>query len=261
MRTTLRCGNRSNRYDPLRSGRTLPVLGILLLAAGCGGGGGSGASSSGSGQSYEFVRPPINSVRSYSETVVDNSNNTIDEGFTVTVTAVNSDGTYAELSEDPSHSSVTVNGTTYSIPTETQSFNASGQETSYVYMAANDQLLMCTYDPHGDGPDFPLSVGYAWTLDFTYSCGSGSSISYSQMGSVVDVESVTVPAGTYSAIKLQSTVTWTNSAGTTRTQTITNWRDVVTSVSVKQEISIAYSGTIPTTGYVVSREILLQTSS
>ena len=81
------------------------------------------------------------------------------------------------------------------------------------------------------------------------------------MGSVVDVESVTVPAGTYSAIKLQSTVTWTNSAGTTRTQTITNWRDVVTSVSVKQEISIAYSGTIPTTGYVVSREILLQTSS
>jgi hypothetical protein len=49
--------------------------------------------------------------------------------------------------------------------------------------------------------------------------------------------------------------------GTTRMQTITNWRDVVTLISVKQEISIAYSGTIPTAGYPVSRQILLQSAS
>jgi hypothetical protein len=75
------------------------------------------------------------------------------------------------------------------------------------------------------------------------------------------VESVTVPAGMYSALKLESTLTWTDLAGTTRTQTITNWRDVNTLISVKQEISIAYSGTVPTTSYAVSREILLQSAS
>jgi hypothetical protein len=32
-------------------------------------------------------------------------------------------------------------------------------------------------------------------------------------------------------------------------------------ISVKQEISIAYSGALPATGYAVSREILLQTTS
>jgi hypothetical protein len=231
-----------------------------VAATGCGGGSGSG-SSSGSGQSYVFVPPAINSVRSYTETVVDNSNNTIDESFTVTGTALNSDGTYVELSEDPSHNTFIVNGTNYSIPTETETFNDSGQETSYVYTAAGGVLVTCTFDPHGDGPDFPLSVGNTWTLNYTFACGSGSPTSYSQVGSVVDVESVTVPAGTYSAIKLQSTVTWTDAGGTTRTQTVTNWRDVATLASVKQQISIAYSGTLPTTGYAVSREILLQASN
>jgi hypothetical protein len=46
--------------------------------------------------------------------------------------------------------------------------------------------------------------------------------------------------------------------GTTRTQTVTNWYDVLTLVSVKESITIAYAGTLPTTGYPVSGEIVLQ---
>jgi hypothetical protein len=86
-------------------------------------------------------------------------------------------------------------------------------------------------------------------------------VSYAQTGTVVDDESVTVPAGTFNAIKLESTLTWTDAQGTRRTQTVINWRDVLTSISVKQSISIAYSGTLPTTGYAVSREIILQKRS
>ena len=40
------------------------------------------------------------------------------------------------------------------------------------------------------------------------------------------------------------------------TQTITNWRDVLTSVSVKQSITISYAGTPLTGGYPVSRDRL-----
>jgi hypothetical protein len=67
-----------------------------------------------------------------------------------------------------------------------------------------------------------------------------------------------VPAGTFNAIKLQSTVSWTDAQGTMRTQTVTNWRDVLTSVSVKESISITYAGTPLTGGYPVSRQIVLQ---
>ena len=84
---------------------------------------------------------------------------------------------------------------------------------------------------------------------------------YEQTGSVVDVESVTVPAGTFSALKLQSTVTWTDSQGTTRTETVTNWRDTATSHSVKENITVVVGGTPPTTGYPVSRKYVLESIS
>lgn len=236
---------------------TWAALSVLPLGA-CGGGNASPAASS---VSYRFVTPVLNSSRAYGETIVDNSNNTIDVGFSDTVTAVNPDGSYVVLSEDQSQQVVIVNGTDYSIVTETGQFNTSGQETSFTYVATDGNLVTCTYDPHGDGPDFPLLIGASWTLEFTYACDSQTLVTYSQNGTVVDLESVTVPAGTYSALKLQSTVTWTDLQGTTRTQTITNWRDVDTMVSVKQEISIAYSGVLPANGYAVSRLIVLQSAS
>jgi hypothetical protein len=182
------------------------ALSVLPLA-GCGGGSGS-PSGSGSSTSYGFVTPVLNSTRAYSETIIDNSNNTIDVGFSDTVTAVDPDGSYVIVSEDPSHEILIVNGTDYSIVTETGQFNNAAQETSFTYLAVDGSQVTCTYDPHGDGPDYPLSVGAIWTLEFTYACGSQGPVHYAQEGTVVDLESVTVPAGTYSALKLQSTVTW-----------------------------------------------------
>jgi|GEM_PF-5310961 len=41
----------------------------------------------------------------------------------------------------------------------------------------------------------------------------------------------------------------------------TYWRDVATSDSVKENITIVVSGTPPTTGYPVSREIELESTS
>lgn len=235
------------------------LIPVLALAA-CGGGAGR-AMNPGSGPAYAFVTPALNSTTRYSETVVDNANNTIDLGFTRTVTTVNPDGSYDVLSEDPNHNTVIVNGTNYSIVTGTETLNNTGEETAFVYTAANGNLVNCIYSPHGGGPVFPIRVGETWTLDYTYACGTESPIAYTQQGSVVGIESVTVPAGTFTALKLESTLTWTDPAGTTRTQTITNWRDVATLMSVREDISIAYSGTVPTTGYAVSRNTLLESTS
>jgi hypothetical protein len=238
------------------------VIGAALAAGLVGCGGGSDEGGSGSGATvYGFATPVLNSQRAYSETIVDNQNNIINLSYTVTVTAVNPDGSFTVEQADPSNQSLVVDGTSYAILTETINLNNNGQDISYNYTDAGSVSVICIYTPNGPGPNFPVTVGMPWTLDYSLSCGTQPAIAYVQTGTVVDVESVSVPAGTFNAIKLQSTISWTDAQGTTRTQTITNWRDVLTSVSVKQSISIAYAGTLPTNGYPVSREIVLQSLS
>ena len=231
------------------------VLPTLALTS-CGGGGGGTAP--GSGAAYQFVQPTPNSTLTYSDTIVDNANNTINAGFTETVLAVDPDGGFVILNQ-PANPTLIVNGTNYGGPPQTQTFNGSGQGTTVVY--TDGVPFTCAYTPHGFGPDYPVRVGQTWTLDYTYGCNSAEPTAFSQTGTVVDVESVTVPAGTYSAIKLQSTLTWTDANGTVITQTVSNWRDVASSISVKQDISIAYGGTPPTNGHAVSRTIMLLSTS
>jgi hypothetical protein len=249
------------------SGAAVPLI-LIAGLGGCGGNGGSGSGGSGSGGSgnssgygtaYAFVPPVQNTTRIYAETVVDNSNTTINIAFSDTVTSVNSDGSATQLQESTIGSPI-VNGTNYTIATETQTYDATGHETAYTDLS-EQPAVTCTFDPYGEGPDWPVQVGQTWSIDYTFVCGSNAGVAYSQSGTVVDVESVTVPAGTFTALKLQSTLTWTDSQGTARTQTTTNWRDVATSYSVKEEVSIAVSGTLPTTGYAVSRQLVLESIS
>jgi hypothetical protein len=229
------------------------VAALAASLTGCGGGTNDGDSTL-----YPFVTPSVNSQRLYAETISDNQHSVILLSYTETVTAVAADGSYTVVQQDPNNESQLVDGTTYFIQNETLSVNNSGQTTAYTFVGPGGTPITCTYVPNGPGPDFPLAVGVTWTLDYTLGCGTQGPIAYVQNGTVVDVESVTVPAGTFNAIKLQSTITWTDALGTTRTQTVTNWRDVLTLVSVKESLTIAYAGTLPITGYPLSREIVLQ---
>ena len=237
-----------------RNGRWIVVTAGMLAVAGCGGGGGM----SGSGATYAFRVPTVGASGTSAVTIVDNSGNTIDLTETSTVLSVNADGTFATLSEFPGGDSAIVNGTNYAAPPTTHYLTSSDQETSNVHTAADGSTVTCTYDPHGLGPDGPLYVGQTWTLEFSYGCDTAAPLTYTQTGSVVDIESVTVPAGTYMALRLQSTVTWTAADGGARTETITNWRATNGLGSVRQEITYTYGAPLPTAGYAVSRQIVLQ---
>jgi hypothetical protein len=228
------------------------AIGVLVSA--CGGGDNAPPTT------YSFVTPQLDFQRSYAETVIDNSNNTINESYSQTVTDVNSDGSYVLL-EDPISAAVVVNGTTYSIPTETIDVSNQSQDTSYSQLEANGDTKICTYNPHGPGPGYPLTVGTTWTVQYTVTCGTSAPVAHTQEGNVLDVESVTVPAGTYTALKLQSTDTYTNASGTTITETSTNWRDIDTLFSVKRSSTLVYSGTLQTDGYAVSEETQLQSEN
>jgi len=234
---------------------------MAVLVASCGGGAGSGTNPAGSSKAYNFVPPKVNSQQIYAETTLDNSNNTINQILRNTVTAVNPDGSHTLVQDDPTNNSIIVNGTTYTTIPESIADNNSDQEVSYTPILANGTGVPCTISPHGAGPSYPLSVAQSWTSNYSITCGTAAPISYTQTGSVVDVESVTVPAGTFSAIKLHITITWTDPHGTTHTESIENWRDTNTAIMVKRVTNFGYSGTNLVNGYPVSRTVVLQSQS
>jgi len=238
-------------------------MATLAGLSACGGnGGGLGATNTpGSGTSYAFVPPVVNSSRVYAETIVDNSNNTISIGYMETVLDVAADGTITEQQQSTTGAGNTVNGTDYSVVDETQTYNAFGRETGFEYTESNGNPGSCTYTPYGGGPTPPLTVGQSWQINYSQECNGNPAISYSQQGNVADVENVTVPAGTFTALKLQSTTTWTDAQGTMHTQTTANWLDIATFHSVKQSITLVDSGATPTNGYAVSRQIVLESAS
>ncbi len=120
--------------------------------------------------------------------------------------------------------------------------------------------MTCTESPNGVGPQFPVSVGQTWALTFAITCGAGAPVSYTQTGTVVDVESIAVPAGTFSTVKLQSTIVWTDPLGTVHTTSLTSWRNVVDGRSVKQVENYSFS-VPPAGGHAVSRTTVLQSLS
>jgi hypothetical protein len=196
----------------MQQGKALIVVGLAAtVAVGCGGGDEGTSEHAGSGTSYPFAPPALGITRVLAETIVDNSDNTINIGYSDTINTVNADGSYVALVQSTTGDSAIVNGTNYAVTTENENYDDSGQELGYTFSAASGAVVTCTYAPHANGPDFPVQMGQTWQIEYTLSCDNGAGpITYTQQGSVVDIESVTVPAGTFSALKLQSTVAWTN---------------------------------------------------
>jgi len=235
----------------------LALTATVILAA-CGGQASTNPTPPPHVTSYAFVAPSLNSQRVYSETIVDNASNTINLSYTETVTAVNADGSFVVLQQDPNNNAVVANGTTYAIQPVLITVNNSDQTLSTINTATQ---VSCAVSPYGAGPTFPVTVGQSWLTNYTITCGASPAIAYQQNGSVVDVESVTVPAGTYSALKLQTTLAHTDANGTIYNQVFATWRDAATGVVIKKQVFNTYSGTPLTNGYPVANTIVLQSGA
>lgn len=229
--------------------KILLALPTALLAA-CGG------SSSSNPTDLVYLTVELGGQRTFAVTDVDDANNVVDLTQQETVTALNQDGTFVVSVDDPNDTSVTAGGTTYSVVPAVITNDASGRELQAVYSPANAASYTCTETPHGVGPAFPIAVGQVWQLTYVENCGSAN-ITYQQSGSVVDEEDVVVPLGTYAALRLQSTLTWTTAIGTQVTASITRWVDASTGRTVKVATTYARSGTLPGSGYLVSQTLEL----
>jgi hypothetical protein len=234
------------------------ILTSVLLAA-CGGGGqDSSPGSTPAAASYQFRTPKAGAHLAYTANLADNLNNTLNRTVTDDVTAVNADGSFAVHEEDPSHNTIVsgaINQTLY--PTDFQ-YNAAGQPTAWT-IAASSGSTRCTISGGNVGAPASLAVGSGWNTSYTETCGGGPGTLYTESGTLVGIESVTVPAGTFTAYKFVSTTTRTLN-GITRVESTTRWRDQagMDSRTIKEASVFTYSGGTPPAGALLQQVRELQ---
>lgn len=223
---------------------------IAFFVSGCGGSGGGGGPTQAT--NYSPSPPAVGAQRISNVTIVDNSNNTIsmEGGLRLLITSVNADGSYVYHQDDPMHNTSIVNGTNYSVSPADITTNALGQTKSITYTASN---LNCTFSPNGGGPKYPVQIGDEWSVTWTETCGNSPSVTYIQTGKVVDIETITVPAGTFSALHFTSTTTYVSPLGTATTSMTDTYKRTSDLMSIKSVSSYSYSGTPPSNGYQISR--------
>lgn len=215
----------------IRAGRLLwwaPLVGAITS---CGGG-------TGSSPSTGFATPALNSHKTYTVTDVDPTSTYLNTVIQ-TITAVNSNGSFSYSEDLPV--GTPINGPHFVPAGYDDDGTGHLLRTVYCPPCLLAVISECVASPHGDGPVFPLAAGATWQLKYELSCTAavprGSVFpppaTYTQNGSVVDVERVTVPAGTFAAVKLESTITWPMCPAQACTERLTEWRDANTGHLVK----------------------------
>jgi len=238
-------------------------LGCGLVACGGGGGGDGGnpVSPPVGPTTYTQAAPVAGTSDVFSTAEVDDSNNAISGSYVQTVASVNPDGSYTLTQVDPSNDSPIVNGIDYHFNSATLNFDGKGHETGASFTAADGAVQTCTFTLESGGHPYPWSVGQSFALTVQESCNPGSSQLLTESGSVASLESVTVPAGTFMALKLQTTESWTDSNGQNIVEQITHWADPSHSLfTIKTVIAYTRSGNVPA-HYVNSQTIELQSRS
>ncbi len=200
---------------------TALILATTLSACGGGGGNQAGTTTPATPSSYTLTKQTVKDFQSYNVTWQHSVNGGASSGDQywdnyVTTTA-NADGTYTRAEVDNSGGDRTY-----------IDFSADGGRKS-VGIGCN-----YVYTPSFARIPGTLAVGQTWEVNSLRTCvdDSTENSAVNAKGSVVAIESVTVAAGTFNAIKTTSTRTFTNKRGTTVTDD-TCWRDTITGLELK----------------------------
>ena len=247
----------------MNSGNVFSVLFLTSTLAACGGGSSdtdTSTSSSSSSSTYNYVIPAVGTKRAFARTITDNASNKINQSYTETVTAASATS-FSQSIIDPTATSQVVNGTTYRIAPLSRTINASGQVTAEIYNIDQTNPNSCTFTPSEGGVAYPLSIGQTWNAPWSERCSLTTPRTATDSGLVVDLETVTVPAGTFSTVKVQGVTSFQVATGSTLTQNTTQWRDVNTGLVVQLLDTYSYSGAVPSTGYATQIVTVLQSQS
>lgn len=234
------------------------VTGLALpLVAGCGGSSddnGSLAPAIGT-----LTAPPVGSTDDFLVTDTTSGNNTVVWRLEYKVSTSSADGSYSQTVTG--NENVTVGQTYYGPLNQVDSYDTHHALVSY--SVVQTPAFVCTYDP----PQLPLpthqAVGTSLPASTAHiACSNGRSlVEQIGAGSVVATESISVPAGTFTARKAsyQEVISYSDSS-VVRTEDISIWSDAASGRQLQVTIDYRYSGAVPS-GYLTRRVRQLQSTS
>ena len=229
----------------MRIRTVLPIILIALLAA-CGGGGGGDATGGGpattQGASYQYVPPAQGQSGTYTTTVTDSSGNSATYSGIATVTQVNADGSSVTSWQYPGSSgNYTLDGFTYGNDPYLYNYDSKGQLIQSQDVAATADQVVCTYSYPGGGAPSSAVPGQSWNSSQAESCGGNDIGTFTETTTYLGIESLTVPAGTFSAYKLQTVDV--SATASVPNLVVTNWYDTSATGSLLLKVTTQYADT------------------
>jgi len=225
------------------------IVAALSVLGGCGGSdaGDTGQAPS-NGTTYAEVTPTLGSLDSFESVSIDDAGNTVAQAFEERVTAVGADGSYQLTQDDPLNQTFTVNGITYHYDPTVRQYGptaANNIQSGYTVTLPSGGTATCTMAIQSGVHAKPFYVGQAWSTRYAITCGSVTT-AYLSTGTVDAVESVTVPAGTFTTLKETYASSWTTSAGQQIVEHTVLWMDPAHGFfTVKRASTYERSGNVP----------------
>ncbi len=232
------------------------AAGAVLSA--CGGSGADDPGPPAGAQTFPQVAPTVGSLDTFATVTVDEAGNSIARGYEERVTKSGSDGSYELSQDDPSGQAITVDGVLYRYDPTVRDYGGASTnyaQTKSVTTPPDGAPAICTYS--GGGHPRPLYVGQAWTTHYEVKCGNTDTI-YTNTGGVDAVESITIAAGTFTALRTHDTITWTTHDGEDVAEDVQSWIDPAHSFfTLKNITTYTRTGIVPA-HHVVSSTAELQ---
>lgn len=225
------------------------IVAALSVLGGCGGNDAADQGEPPQGAtSYAEVTPTLGSLDTFQTVSIDDSGNSVVQAYEERVTAVGADGSYQLTQDDPLNQTATVNGITYRYDPTVRQYGptaANNVQSGYTVTLPSGGTATCTMTIQSGVHTKPMYVGQTWSTRYTVTCGSATT-AYLNTGTVAAVESVTVPAGTFTTLKEIYSSSWTTAAGQQIVEHSILWMDPAHGFfTVKRASTYERSGNVP----------------
>jgi hypothetical protein len=190
-------------------------------------------------QTFSYVAPTLGATDTWTRTLTDSLGTSVSLQLRQRVTQANPDGSEVWTYDDPTAVVESHDGLTFRTTPQVDDVASNGNVVDYTNTHVDGTQVTCTYgrgttstaDANAArvtelaarrGESF--SIGQTWTSVYTISCAGQAPVSYQATASVIGYETVTVPAGTFQAVKETVVLTFVDN-GISSTSSTTLWRD------------------------------------
>lgn len=209
-------------------------------------------------QTFSYVPPALGAIDVWNRTLTDSLGTSVALQLRQRVTQQWPDGSEVWTYDDPTATVQTHDGLTFRTTPQSDDVAADGNVIQYTNTHLDGTQVTCMYGPATTSGTASanvgrvtalaaqrpqsITIGQTWTSTYTISCAGETPVTYRATAAVIGYETVTVPAGTFQAVKETVVLSFTDN-GAASTASTTLWRDPAHSMfAVKSDQAITHDG-------------------